>query len=157
MRRGSVEQIGTPEEIYLRPATRFVAGFVGTANLIPCEVMSPTSDGYRVLLNAHELTVRGGSDVTDQGALLLRPEKASVAAGGESDGRPQILIEGRVATCTFAGSGWRYTVNSELGQLTANLPRKAGDPGERLVLGWSPADAWLIGATQTSPEHQPAR
>src|SRR5688500_86944 len=45
MRDGRIEQIGTPSEIYERPATRFVAGFIGNINLVPATVAGPARDG----------------------------------------------------------------------------------------------------------------
>jgi putative spermidine/putrescine transport system ATP-binding protein len=51
MNAGRVEQFGTPDEIYDRPATRFVAGFVGTSNMLPA-TLAPGDDGAAVILDA---------------------------------------------------------------------------------------------------------
>ena len=76
MRGGRIEQISTPDELYLRPANRFVAGFVGEANLLPGEVRHG------------EVQTLAGSFRADDGALvdgsraevLLRPEQLHMLA-----------------------------------------------------------------------------
>jgi multiple sugar transport system ATP-binding protein len=78
MDRGRIQQIGTPDEIYARPATAFVAGFIGSPpmNLLPGRVEGGAfvADGIRV----------AGAPLADRGDVLLgvRPEDARVAAAG---------------------------------------------------------------------------
>ena len=77
---GRIEQLGAPAEVYERPATRFVAGFVGTSNLLPGRVEG--SDAIRLdegtLVRA---TVNGRSGEVAAG---VRPEKITIGAGGGS-------------------------------------------------------------------------
>ena len=77
-----IEQVGTPEEIYQRPATAFVASFVGTINLLPCFVSSPAS----VDLAGLELTCQCGSSLLDKKALLvIRPEDIGIRGVTDED------------------------------------------------------------------------
>src|SRR5690606_40211636 len=57
MRDGNIEQVGTPVEIYTRPATRFVASFIGTANLIPARVEQKGGQGITLRLGEKTLEV----------------------------------------------------------------------------------------------------
>ncbi len=90
MNRGKVEQLGTPEALYERPATRFVADFIGTTNLLRGEVVSTEADCAIVRLESGE-TVPG------------RP----VRAHRRRRGRHQPSTGGDLAPRTRAGGGWR--------------------------------------------------
>ena len=83
MHAGRLEQIGTPEEVYHRPSSRFVAGFVGEANLLAAEIVGGASDHLlcRLTGGAGEWTLRVRIDETTPlppagaaVALLIRPE-----------------------------------------------------------------------------------
>ena len=103
---GHVAQVGTPAEVYERPATGFVAGFVGTSNLI---------DGSA----ARELFGR-------EGTFSVRPEKLHVAFVGQGDGAgdgnghgatgaDQVVARGSVADVVYAGADTRYVVDLDVG------------------------------------------
>jgi ABC-type Fe3+/spermidine/putrescine transport system ATPase subunit len=104
MNEGRIEQVGTPDEVYFRPATSFVAGFVGDANVLPVEAV-PGRDALcvcRVESTPIELELPG--PLTGRGAwLVLRPE--SLAIGSAAPGLP-----GRVVDIAFLGSTTRYDV-----------------------------------------------
>ncbi|MGH3360625.1 MAG: ABC transporter ATP-binding protein [Nocardioidaceae bacterium] len=77
-------QCGTPQEIYERPASRFVASFVGTANFLPVSNVRRTDDGrWHEAVTADGTVIRGYADKAADGAdgvVLLRPEDASTTA-----------------------------------------------------------------------------
>jgi putative spermidine/putrescine transport system ATP-binding protein len=87
---GRIEQIGTPTEIYERPASAFVAGFVGTSNIVAGEA-------------ARRLF---GSDTP----VALRPEKIALLAPGADPGRDHGTAEGTITAVDFLGALVRYTV-----------------------------------------------
>ena len=82
MSRGRVEQIGTPEEIYGAPASVFVAGFIGSANLLPgtLESVSPTGDAGAASTAAPRWSVLGVSQARpgDPVTVMLRPERLNL-------------------------------------------------------------------------------
>ena len=57
MDRGRIEQIGGPEDVYERPATPFVAGFIGVSNLLPAEVVSANGHGSYASVRPEKLRV----------------------------------------------------------------------------------------------------
>ena len=86
---GKAEQVGTPFEIYNRPATKFVANFVGTLNVLEGTVTDAASGKVRV--NAEEVALKGklnGSKTGDTLSLALRPEAISL---GRQPGRDASL------------------------------------------------------------------
>jgi putative spermidine/putrescine transport system ATP-binding protein len=99
---GRIEQVGSPRDVYERPASAFVAGFVGTSNLLQGQA-------------ARELVGRDG-------VFSVRPEKIRVAAmsggagsaaGALADG--EISAPGRVREVVYAGSATRYVVRLDSG------------------------------------------
>ncbi|QRM56033.1 ABC transporter ATP-binding protein [Sinorhizobium sp. BG8] len=101
MNAGCADQIGAPSEIYNRPATRFVANFVGTLNLIEAKVIDPAAN--RVSIGDQGVTLReplGPVKVGDTVSLALRPEAGSIAEGAKGD----TVLTGEVVSSNFLGS-----------------------------------------------------
>ena len=83
MNRGVIEQLDNPEEIYERPSTTFVAGFIGVSNLMPGEVVSTGAGSVELRLDAGP-TVRAGAagaTVGERAHAVVRPEKLAAARG----------------------------------------------------------------------------
>ena len=105
MHEGVADQVGTPFEIYSRPATRFVAQFVGTLSLLDAAVLDATTGSLKigevpVRLNR---AVQGGSGKI---SLALRPETIAL---GRRDGR-DVVFPGRIVDVHFLGSVIRIRV-----------------------------------------------
>lgn len=100
MNGGIADQIGTPFQIYNRPATRFVAGFVGSLNVFEATVQNP--DTGAVTLGDAALTL-GQALPRPKGAkigIAMRPEAAHL---GRADGH-DVVLQGRIAEVHFMGS-----------------------------------------------------
>jgi putative spermidine/putrescine transport system ATP-binding protein len=93
--RGRVEQVGTPADVYERPATPFVAGFVGTSNLLRGEV------AQRLL----------GMD----GLFTVRPEKIRLAEPGAAVAAEEVAAAGTIRTVVYLGPDTRYIVALDAG------------------------------------------
>jgi spermidine/putrescine transport system ATP-binding protein len=100
MSEGRVEQVGTPEEIYHSPTTVFVAGFIGTANLLPGTVESVRGDRAVVhLAGGRRAEVPTGLAHFDRGSaamVMIRPERLRLSAGepvGQANALPVTLLE----------------------------------------------------------------
>lgn len=91
LNKGHIEQIGTPEDIYHRPANRFVADFIGAANIHTATVLSTSEPGvYRIQCELGELNVRSDTPpVAERCYICWRPEEAEPA---EEDGDNVIAI-----------------------------------------------------------------
>ncbi|MFJ3145272.1 ABC transporter ATP-binding protein [Streptomyces halstedii] len=139
MNRGRIEQIGTPSEIYDAPSSRFVADFVGSANLVPGVVDRPMPSGTRVVDAKTALgTVRCERFSTpprppvagQEMSVCIRPEHIRVAAGAPESGGPN-RFPGRVVTAEYLGD--RQEVVVTVGDVTlrahadAHLTARAGD------------------------------
>jgi putative spermidine/putrescine transport system ATP-binding protein len=107
--RGRIQQVGTPEEIYERPASRFVAGFVGTSNLL-------TGEAARVLLG-------------ETGTFTVRPEHLLL------DGEGELRAVGTVAEVVYAGPVTRYLVDLDAGTRLTTVAQNHGRDADRLARG----------------------
>jgi spermidine/putrescine transport system ATP-binding protein len=165
MSQGVVEQIGTPEEIYHRPTSLFVAGFIGSANLLPGTATSVDGDDVVVELNAGPTIRAGGGIPASAGSrvsVMLRPERLLVEQEARADGRS---LAGTVSDVTFQGASARLGLQLADGTevvthvgTNASLPFLR--PGDEVHVAWSPGSAYLIGgwperagATSTDVDH----
>jgi len=108
MRDGRALQVATPRELYERPATRFVADFVGVNNIVP-GVCREAADGGVVVETALG-PIRGrraaGVKPGERCVVAVRPENLTLGAGGENS------FEGRIALASYLGSTLRYDVEA---------------------------------------------
>ena len=124
---GRVEQIGTPADIYERPATAFVAGFVGASNLL-------SGEAARALTGAPD-------------PVAIRPEKIVLVAEDAAVDPGHRVAEGTVTAVDFLGALVRYTVSTAAGaELSVVEQNRLGDPasamarqGTRVRIAFSPA------------------
>lgn len=119
MSDGKIEQVGTPEEIYTRPASAFVADFVGSMNFLSARVV----DRQRVRVGVREFEVSDVMDDLTSVTLAFRPEDVRIYEGEQ---QPENLLSLQVTSREFCGSYIRTTLESpELGsvQITADISK----------------------------------
>ena len=145
MNLGKVEQVASPEDIYRRPRTRFVAGFVGQANLINGEV-GEVRDGTALIktsLNApcrvntpEGFTLERGRKV----GLVVRPEDITV--GGSFDGEG--VFRGRLERRAFLGQNYDLTVRVGEAALRCQAPKGAPPATEDVAVRILPEAWWVL-------------
>lgn len=111
MRAGRIEQISTPDELYLRPVNRFVAGFVGEANFLPGEVRHGE---IQTLAGRFRATGAGLADGT-RAEVLLRPEQLHMTAVDRLESQPDPEAVLRVVRRVFHGSEVHHVLRSQTG------------------------------------------
>ena len=160
MNHGIFEQIGTPEEIYNNPRTRFVADFIGDTNLLDAQVLEARHQGlYHLHLNGTKVAAR--SDLTLQVgetvSISIRPEKIHLYdALPENTTEKAFYLKGTVEQNYFVGAMIRTSIRLSdgrklvvsNGQNTEQLP----SPGSTVWLTWRPQDAIAVIANQTTEE-----
>jgi putative spermidine/putrescine transport system ATP-binding protein len=150
MQEGRVAQLGAPDEVYLHPATPFVAGFLGETNLLRGQCVAQ-QDGYAVVRFAGDTTgparvSRGGVPPRAGAAVLasIRPERIRLLRTDETAAG---VIQGVVADRVFLGRHTRLTVQAPGQTLivsTAEPPPASVVPGATVRLGWSREDAQML-------------
>jgi putative spermidine/putrescine transport system ATP-binding protein len=148
MRAGRIEQQGPPEQLYGRPATPFVASFVGAANRLPATVTDLV--GRTVSWGDNQIRVAdlGASAVGDRVVIIVRPERLHVLgpASEEQAAHTDLsVIEGVVEQRLFLGSSSRIRVATQAGEIVAETPSDVLPPerGDRVRLGLPP-DACIV-------------
>jgi len=148
MRRGLIDQVATPEEVYAAPATPFVATFVGVANLVPGEIASGFA---RTLLGRVGV---GGSIGDGHALVLVRPEHCDLAPDDAAAGTAAPgTIRGTIIARRFAGSELLYEVAPHGGG--SNLWIEAGPLARRLAIGDAVQITLRIGETVAFARERP--
>src|SRR5712692_7660498 len=134
MANGQIEQIGSPVEVYERPATEFVAGFIGISNVL-------VRDGVR---------------------FVVRPEKIRMLAEGEEPAIGMTIEPGRVEQVIYVGQSTRYIVRLDHGEQLVAVRQNmetADDElhyeGRRIRLAWAPEHTYVLDQQQP-PGEKPA-
>ncbi len=138
MNRGAVEQVGTPAEIYERPATRFAAEFVGSANLF-----EGTGDG-RVVRTADGLAIEAAA--TGPVTLVVRPEKMRLNGGGGIAARVEEVLYQGASTSIILRAGDHRLVVCDGAAARVRV-------GETATVSWNPDDVRVLPAA--SPVERP--
>ena len=154
MNHGVLEQVGTPEDIYHRPASSFVANFVGTVNRFAGRVEGVEADRYAVAIDGiGRRAARGPAGLAAGAAVLVlvRPENLVLDEPRDGGGAG---VDANVVDTAFLGAERTVRLHSPtLGELTATArgSGEAPDQGSRVGLSWSDEDAWLIPAADAAP------
>ena len=142
MNHGRIEQLGTPEELYERPRTPFVAGFLGISNLLGGTV---AADGVIRLDGGGEVRVSSGAvnGAAGRVAVGVRPEKIRLGAGEPN------VIEGRVTETAYIGVATQYVVETPHGSVQVFVqntdPRTAhAQAGDAVTLSFHPDAAFVV-------------
>jgi spermidine/putrescine transport system ATP-binding protein len=145
MNEGELLQVGTPQEIYEHPTSRFVADFIGEINLLPA-----------VAVDAHTVELKGGqivhattgADAASAVTVAIRPERFELFDLDEHIPDRLNTIEGTVTRRIYHGDVWYYDVDTAAGLIEAkeeNRPRiELYEVGERTILGWDPAATTVV-------------
>lgn len=141
MDRGAIAQVGVPEDLYERPASAYVAEFIGVANLLPVKVERRADDRHIVVSMAGRefRCADGGVSLGTAAKLIVRPEHV-LLSNAEDAPSAQNTIEGRVARRRYLGPKTVYTIAFR-GGLTITAERHAGTYGPALDEGQAVAVA----------------
>ena len=142
MKDGRIEQLGTPDELYFRPRSVFVADFLGESNLLPGTVAASGETllvhgpaGLKLKALARD-ALASGSRVR----LMVRPESLRLLAPGEA---AENVAEGKLEEIVFTGGVRRYyvAIGSEVTLAVKELTQKSAAlaPGELVRVGWDAA------------------
>jgi spermidine/putrescine transport system ATP-binding protein len=148
MNHGRIEQLGTPTDLYEKPATAYVASFLGASNLITGTVSG--SDTVR-LRQGPEVRVPTGALNGRSGevAVGIRPEKIELGSSQAN------ALEGTIVEQAYVGVATQYIVDTACGRLTvyrqnATPGLNGGTPGDRLTLSWSPDSTFVVDSMEGS-------
>lgn len=149
MNGGHIEQLGPPQELYERPATAFVAGFLGASNLLPGVVEGEDA----VRLDTGELIRARVNGRDGRVAAGVRPEKITLGSGGGAN-----ELAGAVSESAYIGVATQVVVRTAAGTVQVfaqNIDSGGRVPavGENIVLSWAP-DSTFVVSEESSAERE---
>jgi spermidine/putrescine transport system ATP-binding protein len=153
MNDGAIEHLGTPREIYEHPKTRFVAGFIGTSNLLSGTVtrvgagqaVIEVSPDERIIVPVHDPGLAPGSTLE----LTVRPEKIQLSTTRPAD--QGCVLRGSVTEVVYLGTSTNFSVTTTTGadivvfQQNSAAAGEAVDRGGNVWLSWQPEHSYPIG------------
>jgi iron(III) transport system ATP-binding protein len=133
MNAGQIVQIGSAEDLYLRPVAQFVATFLGDANLVKCTVTDVGMDRLTLCFNEYcwDITTSERPTAGSNVLAVVRPEAVKLSANEGS-------LAGRIVNSTYLGAKADYTVR--IGEQTLQAVQSNPTPGSRFAEG---ADVWV--------------
>jgi len=153
MRLGHIEQLGAPEDVYERPATEFVAGFLGASNLLDGELGATSGDVATVhLTTGSDVRVPAAnlpSDLDREVKVGVRPEKITIEP---DDGEPPTdanWVSGLLQMSTYIGVSHQYKVEGPGGKELTVYVQNLGagtvpQPGDKVRLVWQPEFTFVV-------------
>jgi spermidine/putrescine transport system ATP-binding protein len=171
MNDGVIEHLGTPREIYEHPATRFVAGFIGTSNLLAGKVSSvngtsaviQVSPDERIIVPVRDHVFSPGDDME----LTVRPEKIGLSLGRPYAGPPEpppelpnehCLLRGKVTEVVYLGTATNFNITTSTGAEVVVFMQNAASTDttatsvrrdDAVWLSWQPQYSYAIGSSTT--------
>ena len=165
MNKGQYEQLGDPETLYERPATEFVAGFLGVSNLLPAKLGATDGDNVSATL-ADGVTVRIPSAAVNGETSIkvgVRPEKIRLHADAGEHPRGRNRLKGRVMDASYLGVSTSYIIKSPSGARLTVFEQNIGrashgslhQPGQEVLLSWSPEHTFAVPTDPSNPTPSP--
>lgn len=152
MREGKVEQLGSPEELYERPATAYVANFLGQSNLLDVEVLDTAADATTAQVHGVRLRLPGRHGAPGEGLQVgVRPEKMTItgATGASPAAEDENSLETRLTDVVFTGLSTQYVVRTAWDQELVVFAQNVGaaqrlTPGMPVVVRWSSEHTFVL-------------
>ena len=155
MSNGIVEQLGTPRDIYERPATKFVAGFIGTSNLFSGTVSAIDGGQAIISLGPDERILvpiaNGQAAVGSELELTVRPEKMEITRKPPHTTNG-CAVRGTVTEVVYLGTATNYNIKTSTGADVTVFTQNASSAddlavrGDSVWLSWEPRHSYAIGA-----------
>jgi iron(III) transport system ATP-binding protein len=152
MDQGVIQQVGTPVELYDRPANRFVANFVGTINLVSGNV-GKSADGMLEFkatagIDAIKLPADAAHATSGRAELAIRPHSLALTAAGTTHDPTRLTLAARVQESEFLGEFVRYRIAVNGMEWIADQPHSVGAtlfaPGSDVNVSLDTRDARLL-------------
>ncbi len=143
MKNAEIAQAGTPHDLYERPASAFIADFIGDANLLAAEVTASGAGETRLRLLGQDYTLPLASELKGAAKMVLRPHQVQLRAEPQAG-----TIPAEVTYAAYLGNNVQYTLASDAGEIFAIVPPSAHPfvKGDNVHVTWRAEDIRLVPA-----------
>ncbi|MFC6706793.1 ABC transporter ATP-binding protein [Flexivirga alba] len=154
MSEGNIEQIGAPRDIYEHPSSRFVATFIGRANLLEGDVIQSDDDHSVVdIAGIGRMPAMNEFRAVGRVTVLVRPHRIRLGVGPSGPGSDRPSIRGVVLTFSYVGDVVEYSVSAAGQTLSVQSLATSAGPvasGEEVRLSWDVEDAVVLRPDDTN-------
>ena len=112
MNNAVIAQEGSPKDLYNYPKEKFVANFIGDANVVKAEILEKQSNSYDLKIAEMKIKIQSEKDFEKTISVALRPEKISINKNKKDNS-----IHATINNASFVGSSYQYILNSDAGKL----------------------------------------
>ena len=141
MNNAVIAQQGSPKELYNFPKTKFVANFIGDANVVKAEIINQNNDTYEIQLGEMKINIESQQKLESSVSVSIRPEKINISNNHEENS-----IYASVNNASFVGNSYQYIVNSKVGKIyvVSNDTNKIFKVGENVYLNFDEKELRLL-------------
>ena len=112
MNNAVIAQEGSPKDLYNNPKNKFVANFIGDANVVSVEIESKEGNSYKLRLAEMQINITSEHILSGKVSVALRPEKINI-----QNNKIENSIKAKVTNSSFVGNSYQYIVNSNIGKI----------------------------------------
>ena len=124
---GVIQQVGTPMELYEAPANLFVAGFLGTANIVEGKIVANGSAVAYETARGERIGLPSSVKLPLSGHLVFRPQSVALSEVDPLTAMNHATFQGRIVHREFLGATMRYGISFGAREILADMPFRAGD------------------------------
>jgi len=112
MNNAVIAQEGSPKDLYNYPKNKFVANFIGDANVFKAEIINKQSNNFELKLAEMNINIETDKDLNNSVSVALRPENINI-----NKNKTENSIHAKVNTASFVGTSYQYILNSKIGKI----------------------------------------
>ena len=141
MNNAVIAQQGSPKELYNFPKTKFVANFIGDANVVKAEIINQNNNIYEIQLAEMKINIESEQKLESSVSVSLRPEKITILKNPEENS-----IHASVNNASFVGNSYQYIVNSKVGKIyiVSSDTNEIFNVGEKVYLKFDEKELRLL-------------
>ena len=141
MNNAIIAQQGSPKELYNFPKTKFVANFIGDANVVKAEIINQNNNVYEIQLAEMKINIESDQKLESSVSVSLRPEKITISKSPEEN-----AIHASVNNASFVGNSYQYIVNSKVGKIyvVSSDTNEIFNVGENVYLNFDEKELRLL-------------
>ena len=112
MNNAVIAQQGEPKDLYNKPKNKFVANFIGDANVVKAEIENKEGNFYKIKISEMKINITSENNLSGNISVALRPEKLNIQKN-----KTENSIKAKITSASFVGNSYQYIVNSNIGKI----------------------------------------